>query len=189
MIFYIIVLLINILILSVIYIFLRKRVDKLTDTEKVTGELARELDTILAEINQATDRNVLIIEDKINELEQIISRTEKRISLLKKDEMRHPEPVEAAKSAPQPSAVKTPETQQTELTYSHLNRMNTLSGLVTPLKVSEKIIETEIDEKQRVIELYRSGLDASVIAASMGLNMGEIELIISLFKQKENRQD
>jgi len=177
MIFYIIVLLVNILLLSVIYIILRRRIDRLTDTGKITDELARELDTILAEINHATDRNVLIIEDKIKQLESIVEKTEQRISLLKKDELKRPEPAEINK---------------TELTYNHLNKMNTLSALVTPQKVSEKIIEEEIeeiDDKLRVIELYRSGLDSSVISASMGLNMGEVELIISLFKQKENRQD
>ncbi|MBI9105156.1 MAG: hypothetical protein JEZ04_00335 [Spirochaetales bacterium] len=174
MIFYITVLLVNILILSIIYIILRRRIDRLTDNGRVTDELARELDTILAEINQATDRNILIIEDKIKELDLIIAKTEQRISLLRKDELKRPEPTELRK---------------TDLTYSHLNRMNTMSALVTPLKVPEKIIEEEIDEKQKVIELYRSGLSASVISASIGLNMGEVELIISLFRQKENKQD
>lgn len=210
MIFYIVVILVNIMLASVMYIFLRKRIDKLTDTDKMTGDIARELDRILAEINQATDRNVMIIEDKKQELDQVILKAEQRISLLKKDikltKSRQPSPpAEIVKrpepAAPAPEQIPEPaakpvreavagisETPQAELTYSHLNRMNTMSGLVTPLKVPEKILETEVDEKQRVIELYRSGLDAPVIAASMGLNMGEIELIISLYRQKENRQ-
>ncbi len=195
MIFYIVVILINIMLVSVIYIFLRRRIDNLTDTGKMSGEIARELDTILAEINQATDRNVLIIEDKIHELEQVIATAEQRISLLKKD-LKPAESVPVAqpvselipKQAAESIVTEIPEKQQTDLTYNHLNRMNTMSGLVTPLKVPEKVLETEVDEKARVIELYRSGLEAAVISASMGLNMGEIELIISLYKQKENRQ-
>ena len=174
MFFYIIVILINILILSVIYIFLSRRIERLTDTGKITKEIAGELDLILAEINQATDRNVMIIEDKINELDKAIEKAEHRISLLKKGE---------AVSPPGAAEIK-----KTELTYSHLSRMSSMSGMVTPLKVEEKKAD-EVDERQRVIDLYRSGLDASLIAAGTGLNIGEIELIISLYREKESRQD
>ena len=193
MLFNIILILINILILAVIYIFLRKRIDRLTDTQKITSELAGELDTILAEINQATDRNVMIIEDKIGRLEALISEADKRISLLNK-------------SRPAP-AVQV-ETPVKDLTYSHLRRMNTASEMVSPINADSKAAEEvrtlaaeaevkgsaeasgtdplqpdDVDKRLRVIELYRGGLDPALISSVAGLSLGEVELIISLHRE------
>ena len=201
--FNIAVILINIILIAVIYIILRRRVDRLTDTGKISSELAGELDIILAEINQATERNVVIIEDKIALLEEIIRKAEQRIKLLEKTADK---PAAVKESQPKTPVLKTeddahsaPVQQQLipddepediheagELTYSHLNRISMMSGMVTPLKTPEKPADTEQDIKQQVVELYKSGIDVSIIAANLGINRGEAELIISLYRQTNN---
>ncbi len=190
--------LINILILAVIYIFLRLRIDKLANPDNISKKLAGDLDIILSEINQATERNILIIEDKITELEALIETADKRITLLKKksDDKVMPAVIKDDSAASdKPGAEIEPEqgTQlefdKNELTYSHLNKLNIMSGMVTPLTVSEKQSEDSDNVKERVIELYRNGFDTSIISANVGINRGEVELIISLYNQMGGKQE
>ncbi len=195
MILNIIFFLISIMILAVIYILLRRRIDKLTDTDMVSDELSKNLDVILSEINQATDRNVLIIEDKIAALETIIDKAEKRITLLNKIVHSDADTAERAavkdrENRKQDKLKETePEPEPGELTYSHLNKMNIMSGLVTPLAIKEKIPENRETVKDKILSLYRNGIDAAIIASSVGVNRGEVELIISLYKQTNGGQD
>ena len=144
--------LINILILAIIYILLRRRLDRLTEPERITDALAGDLDIILSEINQATERNILIIEDKIKDLESVISTAEDRIKLLKKQaENESSRAIPGRQTTPVPD--QKPEGGQLdlaippdgksrsgegELTYSHLSKMNAMSDLVTPLSVPGK---------------------------------------------------
>lgn len=180
--------LVSILILAVIYLVLRQRIDKLTDPERLTNALAGDLDIILAEINQATERNVLVIEDKINELEKFINTAEKRITLLKKalpaDSSSALNTVKPPAPVIKPDEKSDSQTVSGELTYSHLNRLNNMSGMVTPLKVPEKSIPEGAGVQEKVLALYKNGIDAALIAANVGVNRGEVELIISLYKQK-----
>ncbi len=193
MILNIIFFLISIMILAVIYILLRRRIDKLTDTDMVSDELAKNLDVILSEINQATDRNVLIIEDKIAALETLIDKAEKRITLLNKIVHSDADTAERAavkdRENRKQDKIREPETEPGELTYSHLNKMNIMSGLVTPLAIKEKIPENRETVKDKILSLYRNGIDAAIIASSVGVNRGEVELIISLYKQTNSGQD
>ncbi len=213
--------LISLMVLAVMYLFLRRRIDRLTDSERISEALSGDLDVILAEINQATERNILIIEDKIRELEEIIKTAEKRITLLRKavpvepaakslsgQAAEHKATVsdDSAERRQQPSNVRVdnernaagkandqllfeipdqtgPEKNISELTYSHLNKMNTMSGMVTSLKVPEKKINESIDLKEKIIELHKSGIDSTIIASKLGVNRGEVDLIISLYMQ------
>ncbi len=190
--------LISILILAVIYILLRLRIDKLANPDNISKKLAGDLDIILSEINQATERNILIIEDKITELEALIETADKRITLLKKNSQDKVMPAirkddSAALNKPRAEIESEQGTQlefdKNELTYSHLNKLNIMSGMVTPLTVSEKQSDDSDNVKERVIELYRNGFDPSIISANVGINRGEVELIISLYNQMGGKQE
>lgn len=196
--------LLTLLILAVMYILLRKRLDRLTEPGRITESLAGDLDIILSEINQATERNILVIEDKIKELEDIISIAEKRITLLKKIDVAETEkkqakqlktpvaPIENMSTGEQLNLdipEKSEEDSPAELTYNHLNKLNTMSGMVTPLKVPEKNDTDSKDMKEQIISLYRNGIDPTIIAANVGINRGEVELIISLYTQVSGGQD
>ncbi len=177
MIFNIVLILINIIIFSVMYIVLVRRIDRHTDTERISESIIKDLDQVLAEINQATNRNIMLIEDKLTELNTTVETAEARIKLLKKNEM--PRPVEIE--------IKD-EPKKTELTYSTINKITNYSGIVSTVKSQVKSEEGN-DSKKKIIELYKSGLDSGLIAASLGVNRGEVELIISLYKQSNYIQD
>lgn len=182
--------LISIIILAIIYIILRQRIDKLTDTKRLSNALAGDLDIILAEINQATERNIIIIEDKIKELDKIIETAEKRIVLLKKSVPAKP----AARALTQlaleiPSEKDKGQPNSGELSYSHLNRMSSMAGMITPLSITEKKPPESEKIQDQVLTLHKKGIDASLIASNIGVNRGEVELIISLYKQTNGGLD
>ncbi|MDC7126680.1 MAG: hypothetical protein PQJ46_14005 [Spirochaetales bacterium] len=183
--------LVSIAILAVIYILLRKRIDKLTDTKKMSSEMSGELDIILSEINQATDRNIQIIEDRIKQLEELVEKADSRITLLDKKTTTK-EVISPKRHTPSPEKksekqiqleIPEKEDDKNELTYSHLNRMSVMSDMITPMAVTEKKTNGTIDIKQKIIALYKNGIDSSIIASNVGINLGEVELIISLYKQ------
>lgn len=190
--------LINILILAVIYIILRRRLDKLSDPQRMTDSLTGDLDIILSEINQATERNILVIEDKVSELEEIIEIAEKRITLLRKaaaaeimPKMKPPAEPAAVSPSPEPESGRQLafEIPTAELTYSHLNKLNTMSDMVTSMSVPEKNNAESGDMKEKIISLHRNGIDSAIIASNVGINRGEVELIIALYTQVNGGQD
>ena len=73
----------------ILYLLLKRNIEKNygadTQIKKITQEVAR----IIIELNQITDRNIGLIEAKINELKEIMANTDKRILLMKRDEEKH----------------------------------------------------------------------------------------------------
>jgi hypothetical protein len=75
--------------LLVVYLLLRDRVRRATSVESRMSEIRDEVSRLLVELNQATDRNIAIMEDKITVLNEAISTADKKIGLLRRETEKH----------------------------------------------------------------------------------------------------
>jgi hypothetical protein len=124
---------------------------------KVLLELESEVNDLILEMNQTTDRNINILEEKIRALSKILNDADKRIKIL---------------------GTETGKIKAETTVYSR-------AGLIdekkldsdVPLKKKQAV---ETNKRDRIIELHNNGFTSSVIASRVGLTVGEIELIISL---------
>ena len=72
-----------------VYLLLRDRVRRATSVESRMAEVREEVSRLLVELNQATDRNIVLMEDKITALNEAISTADKKIGLLHRETEKH----------------------------------------------------------------------------------------------------
>jgi hypothetical protein len=75
--------------LIVLYALLRDRVRRATAAEAQIGEIREEVSRLLVELNQTTDRNILLMEDRIGSLNELLAAADKKIGLLRREIEKH----------------------------------------------------------------------------------------------------
>jgi hypothetical protein len=75
--------------LIIVYLLLRDRVRRTVAAETRIGEIREEVSRLLVELNQVTDRNIALIEDRIGVLNDAISTADKKIGLLRRETEKH----------------------------------------------------------------------------------------------------
>lgn len=124
----------------------------------VIVELQSEVNELILGLNQTTDRNINILEEKIRGLTRLLNDADKRIKILR---------TESERNKPEP------------LVYNQLGRIQDNRPLADS---SIKTPEAVTNKKDRIIELHNNGFTATVIASRVGSTVGEVELIISLIE-------
>ena len=124
----------------------------------VIVELQSEVGELILELNQTTDRNINILEEKISTLTRLLNDADKRIKILRTESERN---------------------KSESLVYNQLGRINDNRPLVdSPAAMPAE----KTSNRDRIIELHNNGFTTTVIASRVGATVGEVELIISLIE-------
>ncbi len=200
--------------LVLVYLLLRDRLRRAASSEARVAEIREEVSRLLVELNQATDRNVALMEDRIGVLNDALSTADKKIGLLRRETEKHdvgsriysrlaegrpPRPLEAEESreapppaapvAPVPAAPVQPPPAAPPLAVELSERPAQAAGRVAAGRgragaSREAAAAPSGDVHQRVMMLFRAGFSPSLIASRVGAPVGEVELIISLEQRK-----
>jgi hypothetical protein len=152
---------VNVLGYFALFILLRRRMDRESSPE---SRIREEVNGLMVELNQTTDRNIALIEDRIAGLTDLLSKADKKIGLLRRESEKHDM---GAKVYGRVAQARVPE--RTEETRS-----------------ADQAPEGKVDVRERIVALHRAGFSASLIAARVGAPRGEVELILSLENRKES---
>ncbi|MBN2532496.1 MAG: hypothetical protein JXB88_06365 [Spirochaetales bacterium] len=136
----------------ILYLILKRKIEKSINPRALIDEIRVEVDRIIVELNNTTERNISLIEDRMNQLSGLLEKADKKILLLN----REIEKYEVSKN------------------YSNILQKAKKSD------VSDKKETEETDIKEKVLKFHREGFSPAVIANHTGLPVGEVELIISL---------
>jgi hypothetical protein len=74
---------------AVLYLVLKKKIEARTDSSAILRELRDEIDRIIVELNQTTERNISLIEDRLASLSDHLAQADKRIALLRRESDKH----------------------------------------------------------------------------------------------------
>jgi len=200
--------------LVLVYLLLRDRVRRAASAEARIGEIREEVSRLLVELNQATDRNVALMEDRIAVLNEAISTADKKIGLLRRETEKHDvgsriysrlaegkTPRSAGAQEPgearAPGAVPPPPVPPLAVELSErpgvTGRLDAPAGPrgAPAAEAAEAGAAAAApapgragDVRQRVMMLFRAGFSPSLIASRVGAPVGEVELIISLEQRK-----
>lgn len=156
------VILVNLAVLLGFFVYFRRRIDRALQAENILRDIRGEVDEMIVDLNQTTDRNVGLVEDQLARLSARIAEADRRIVVLKKESGR---------------------ARTTDAVYTHLKPV--VQQLAEkPARPVEKKVERSPEKpksvREQVLEMYRSGLEAREIATKIGKTLGEVELIISL---------
>jgi hypothetical protein len=75
--------------LLLVYVLLRDRVRRATSAEAQISEIRDEVSRLVVELNQTTDRNIALVEDRISSLNEQLSVADKKIGLLRREIEKH----------------------------------------------------------------------------------------------------
>lgn len=144
----------------VVYLILKRRLARALNAARLLGEVREEVNRILVELNQTTNRNITLIEDRISRLTDLLGKADKKIALLER------------------------EVEKQELAsrlYSELSARRPVQaeGLEATDASPEQTLEG-VDKNEEVVRLARSGLSPALIGRRLGITLGEVDLIISL---------
>lgn len=78
----------NILIAAALYIFLNRKIDRQMSPDEMLTRIRREVEGIIRDLNQTTDRNIGLIEDRVEMLRTILENVDRRIVLMKRESER-----------------------------------------------------------------------------------------------------
>lgn len=190
---------INVLGYVALYFVLRERIRRASSPKAQMGELREEVNRLMIELNQTTDRNISLLEDKIASLTELISKAEKTLTMLHREGEKHEvgsrvygRILEARAPRPASRADRTGSEIRSEIRSETRLEEPRRRGGATAVDSEKTSARGEDqsrpadtrDTRDRVVELHRAGLTASLIAARVGAPLGEVELIISLAERK-----
>jgi DNA-binding NarL/FixJ family response regulator len=176
----ILVVVMNVGLAAVVYLLLVRRIDRKLEPGRVLDNIRSEIDGIIVELNQTTDRNIGLLEDRVNRLNGLLEQADRRLAVLKREiesrsgsTERYNDIVRRAPRTQQPHAA--PAAEKTAAS----------DGEKTGDPPANEASEGRATRKKQIVELHRKGIASNIIANRTGTTVGEVELIISLADRKE----
>jgi hypothetical protein len=164
----------------VMFLILRGRIHQELNATTLLKDVQDEVDGMVRELNLSAERNIGLLEARIDELEGLLGQADQKIVLLNREVERREKTAEVytqlKRVVPEPSA---PEPELFELPPS---KPSAPAAVAAPATVAVPAAEPARPRtlKERVLDLRDQGLDAGAIASSTGATRGEVELILSL---------
>lgn len=144
------------------YFSLKRSVRRHLDPSAVLEEIRSEVDGLIVELNETTERNVAILEDRIAELTRAVERADRRIGVLRKEAERREESLEAYRALGAQMAPPRADGQEAR------------EAVVASVGDAQRQV------REQVMRLHRSGVSVAAIARKVDMPPGEVELVISL---------
>lgn len=153
---------INLLLWAFAFIYLRRRLDKQNDDKLRMDRIREQFNQLIMEMDQTTERNIQLIENKIEELKKFSHGADREIKLLEKQKQEYSQAMES---------------------YRELGRKEWKN--LEPVKedpLVEIIAQEPVEEnsREKVNRLHKEGYSPDEIANEVNLPKGEVELIIRM---------
>ena len=186
---------INLILFVMCFFFCRWYIKKKTSATVLLEEYRTEVYRLIAEIDSATDRDSLLVEERIKNLKGLIEDTDRRIAVYIKElqRSRNAEAVYTSLGRGIRAALDSNSTLTNENmveTPSVKNKKEqTQKNKKNGTKIKSLGKETETYEKPnlkiQIAELSARGLNSIEIAAKLNLSLAEVDLALNLLHRSE----
>jgi len=205
---FILLLMINIFFLAIMYLLLRRQVDKTYNQKEFLNRVESEIAAIITEMNQTTERNLQLLENRLTSLKDQTQKAEEVIKRLSLEFHNYQDRFDKKK------VLMPRDTQKLDQLYGVTSKDRHTSEAVLPVSshddrsgpydsvsfqlpqnqpepmTSEQQTQSNVpkkdsreDRKARVVQHLIEGLNAQEIAEKTGFSIAEIELILALTKR------
>jgi hypothetical protein len=142
--------------LIIIYFLLKRTIEKRVNPRTLIDNIHTEVNKILVELNNITERNISLLEERVKGLSALLEKADKKILLLQRESEKY------SMSKNYSDIIKKAQKQGSGINKS----------------------DEDINIREKVMRLYHEGFSPALIANQINLPVGEIELIISLEERK-----
>lgn len=166
----------NFLAMFIFYRMLKSRFS----SKKILDNLRSEVDKLIADLGREADRDVGILEDRVKNLRALIDEADRRILMADREESKRQEARSLMSQArPEPEPRQGPDRVEIRREESP-RRPVTVYGRAPVVTKSEKPIQPLVPLHERVLELARKGISPELIAHTLSVSLGEVELILDM---------
>ncbi len=158
-------LLVSVLVTAAAVALLIRRIERRIEPTAVLNQIRGEVDELIVEFNQTTERNIGLLEERIVRLNRLIESADRRVAVLRRELDAHESGTRVYSDIVQQAAVQ----RRQEHEQQQADKQNE-GG-------SE-------DRRAQIIDLYEKGIAPNIIAARVGTTVGEVELIVSMRRRK-----
>ena len=182
------------IVVLVAYVLLNRSIIARTSRQAALDEIKREVGAIITELNATSERNIELIEDRIQTLEKLIVQADRRVGALRRDlaardaesdtYRRLGRPMDSHRSAEErgadPPSVAAEAVRTDESCDAPGAQSSSPAG--TPSESRGPSV------RDRVRGLYLQGVAVERIASIVGKTVGEVELIVALDEGAKREQ-
>jgi len=172
----------------VMFLVLRGRIHQELNATTLLKDVRDEVDGMVRELNLSAERNIGLLEARIEEMEGVLAQADQKLVLLAREVDRRekttevytqlrkvvPVPVPVPVPEPEPEASSEPEAPA----EAPPTAVRVPAPAAAPSPVLEPIRPRSL--KERVLALRDQGVDTGAIATATGATRAEVELILSL---------
>lgn len=203
----IVTILLNAIAFTVLFLVVTRRIRRELSGEEVLSAIRDEVQSLIVELNQTTDRNVSLTEERMNRLQTLLREADRKIQLLDREIEKHQVGVDvyerlksqARTSVGREGAQSLPSYEKASGGPGDLDRPidptvvpagggQPPSGDAAPPRSISRPDDTNgsngvgnrLPLAERVVQLSQQGFDSRVIAQRLKTTLGEVELILSL---------
>ncbi|MCF7928007.1 MAG: hypothetical protein K9L68_03230 [Spirochaetales bacterium] len=167
----ILIFVLQVVVFFLLYFLLKRRIDQRVRPAALIDRIRSDIEEIVTELNRTTDRNITLVEERIQRLNSMLERADKKLAMLEKETDRN---------------------ETSSRTYSQIleesrkqsRQKNDRQEEKSDRKKEPTDQEKKANHRSEVIDLYRKGLSSDLIATRLGTTVGEVELIISLMESR-----
>ncbi len=73
----------------ILLVWLKRRVDRELSADRALERIRKEIGDLITELNATTERNITLIEDRVQRLNKILESTDRKVGILKKEAEKH----------------------------------------------------------------------------------------------------
>lgn len=151
----IIILAIQCLIFFIFYTLLKQKFSPTT----ILSTIREEINSLITELNAETERDVVLLEDKMNELKKMLSDVDKKILLLNTESLKK---------------------QKEHVFFNELDENPVAVYTKKELIQKKQVIEPEYSITEQVLRFAKKGFSEEYIAKELSVPLGEVVLILDL---------
>ena len=167
------------------FLFLRGRIHQELNTTSLLKDVQSEVDGMVRELNLSAERNIGLLEARIEELEGLLAQADQKMVLMAREVDRREKTAEVYSQLKRPQAPPTEPEVAGEPTQVAAPAAQSALPFAEP---SEPVFELKASPepekprslKERVLAHRDQGMEPAAIAAVTGATRGEVELILSL---------
>ncbi|MCX7032013.1 MAG: hypothetical protein NTU62_18090 [Spirochaetes bacterium] len=187
---------VNLAALTASWFLLRGWLARRLSVPRQAADLGEEVGRLVVELNQATERNVVLLEDRVSALNDLMAAADKKIGVLRREIERHEAGTRVYGQLATPSARAAAAAAVASDAGSGAERAAAVSAqgrtgaegrpAVTdgrpagPVDGKPAAPDARTAMRAEIGRLARAGIAAAAIAARVGAPLGEVELILSL---------
>jgi DNA-directed RNA polymerase specialized sigma24 family protein len=190
-----VIIVVTLVVWTLSFLYFRNYLRRRTGSRRILEEFQEEVDKLIAEINNATDQGLTLMEDRINSLKTLLEETDKRISVYKKETEKRTMHDRSYAELGRRTIVKndTPSLFPPEdISDSNVpppeEKNVPLSNEVPRFVRSSIRVEPKTPFAEQVLHLANAGFSAELIAKNLGTSIAEVELAINLAERNMSEE-